>query len=160
MAEGILRKDGAGRFNAFSAGSQPKGRVNPFALKVLDSFDYPSQGYRSKNWDEFARPDAPAMDFVFTVCDNAAGEAWPVWPGQPMTAHRGIEDPAAVEELDIEKEKAFVQAFKFLKNRISVLMALPMASLDQVALTHHLREIGKLEGATPTAVLPFDRRST
>ncbi|WP_114945264.1 arsenate reductase ArsC [Microvirga calopogonii] len=158
MAEGILRKDGAGRFNAFSAGSQPKGRVNPFALKVLDSFDYPSVGYRSKSWDEFAKPDAPAMDFVFTVCDNAAGEACPVWPGQPTTAHWGIEDPAAVEGPDIEKEKAFVQAFKFLKNRISVFMALPMASLDQVALTHHLREIGKLEGATPPAVLPFDRR--
>jgi arsenate reductase len=160
MAEGILRKDGAGRFNAFSVGSQPKGKVNPFALKVLDSFDYPSQGYRSKNWDEFATPEAPAMDFVFTVCDNAAGEVCPVWPGQPMTAHWGIEDPAAVEGPDIGKERAFVQAFKFLKNRISVFMALPMASLDQVALTHHLREIGKLEGATPTTVLPFDRRST
>ena len=158
MAEGILRKDGAGRFNAFSAGSQPKGTVNPFALKVLDSFDYPTDGFRSKSWDEFAEPDAPVMDFVFTVCDNAAGEACPVWPGQPMTAHWGIEDPAAVEGPDIEKERAFVQAFKFLKNRISVFLALPMASLDQVALTHHLQEIGRLEGATPTTVLPFDRR--
>ena len=149
LAEGILRKDGAGRFNAFSAGSQPKGTVNPFALKVLDSFDYPTDGFRSKSWDEFARPDAPAMDFIFTVCDNAAGEACPVWPGQPMTAHWGIEDPAAVEGPDIEKERAFVQAFKFLKNRISVFLALPMASLDQVALTHHLREIGQPGGRDP-----------
>jgi len=157
LAEGILRKDGAGRFNAFSAGSQPKGVVNPFALKVLDSFDYPTDGFRSKSWDEFARQDAPVMDFIFTVCDSAAGEICPVWPGHPASAHWGIEDPAAVQGLDIEKEKAFVQAFKYLKNRISAFLALPMASLDQIALTHHLREIGKLEGATPATVLPFDR---
>lgn len=100
------------------------------------------------------------MDFVLTVCDNAAGEACPVWPGQPMTAHWGIEDPAAVEGPDIEKEKAVVRAFKFLKNRISVFMALPMASLDEIALTHRLQEIGRLEGATPATVLPFDRRTT
>lgn len=118
LAEGILRKDGAGRCNAYSAGSQPKGTVNSFALKVLESFDYPAFGYRSKSWDEFATPDAPVMDFVFTVCDNAAGEACPVWPGQPVTAHWGIEDPAAVGGTNIEKERAFVQAFKYLKNRI------------------------------------------
>jgi len=158
LAEGILRKDGAGRFNAFSAGSQPKGTVNPFALKVLDSFDYPTDGYRSKSWGEFAGPDAPVMDFIFTVCDSAAGETCPVWPGHPASAHWGIEDPAAIKGPDVEKERAFVQAFKYLKNRISAFLALPMASLDQIALTHHLREIGRLDGATPVPVLPFDRR--
>jgi len=106
MAESILKKLGAGRFNAFSAGSHPKRRVNPFALKVLESYGYPAEGFRSKSWDEFAKANAPKMDFVFTVCDNAAGEVCPVWPGQPMTAHWGIEDPAAVEGTDIEKEKA------------------------------------------------------
>jgi len=159
LAEGILRKDGAGRFNAFSAGSQPKGTVNPFALKVLDSFGYPTDGFRSKNWDEFSRPGAPEIDFIFTVCDSAAGEACPVWLGHPATAHWGIEDPAAVEGTDIEKERAFVQAAKYLKNRISAFLALPMASLDQVALNHRLSEIGRLEGATSSTVLPFDRRS-
>jgi len=159
LAEGILRKDGADRFSAFSAGSQPKGTVHPLALKVLGSFDYPTDGYRSKSWDEFARPDAPVMDFIFTVCDSAAGEACPVWPGHPVSAHWGIEDPAAVQGSDIEKEKAFVQALKYLKNRISAFLALPVASLDQIALTRHLREIGRLEGATPATILPFDRRS-
>jgi arsenate reductase len=148
LAESILNKDGAGRFRAFSAGSQPKGAINPFALKVLASFDYPTEGFRSKNWDEFARPGAPVMDFVFTVCDNAAGEACPVWPGQPMTAHWGIEDPAAVEGPDIEKEKAFVAAFRYMRNRISVFTALPVASLDKAALGTKLREIGRSEGAT------------
>ena len=159
LAEGILRKDGAGRLNAFSAGSQPKGMVNPFALKVLDSFGYPADGFRSKNWDEFSGPDAPAMDFIFTVCDSAAGESCPVWPGHPVTAHWGIEDPASVQGADIEKERAFVQAFKFLKNRIAAFLALPMASLDQIALAHHLKKIGSLEGATSGAAAPFDRRS-
>jgi len=159
LAEGILRKDGTGRFNAFSAGSQPKGTVNPFALKVLDSLGYPTDGFRSKSWDEFAGPDTPVMDFIFTVCDSAAGEACPVWLGHPATAHWGIEDPAAVEGTDIEKERAFVQAAKYLKNRISAFLALPIASLDPVALTRHLREIGRLEGATPAAILPFDRHS-
>ena len=107
IAESILRKDGEGRFRSFSAGSQPKGQINPFALKVLERFDYPTDGMRSKSWTEFAAPDAPVMDFVFTVCDNAAGESCPVWPGQPMTAHWGIEDPAAVEGTDLEKEAAF-----------------------------------------------------
>jgi len=133
LAESILAKDGAGRFRVFSAGSQPKGAINPFALKVLQSFDYPAEGFRSKSWEEFAKPDAPVMDFVFTVCDNAAGEACPVWPGQPMTAHWGIEDPAAVEGPDIEKEKAFVAAFRYLRNRVSVFAALPMESLDKAA---------------------------
>ncbi|MBX6330073.1 MAG: arsenate reductase ArsC [Pseudolabrys sp.] len=148
LAESILAKDGAGRFRAFSAGSQPKGVVNPFALKVLRSFDYPAEGLRSKSWEEFARPDATVMDFVFTVCDNAAGEACPVWPGQPMTAHWGIEDPAAVEGPDIEKEKAFVSAFRYLRNRISVFTALPITSLDRMTLSSKLVEIGQLKGAT------------
>ncbi len=148
MAESILNKDGGGRFRAFSAGSQPKGTVNPFALKVLDSFDYPIEGFRSKSWEEFATADAPVMDFVFTVCDNAAGESCPVWPGQPMTAHWGIEDPAAVEGPDIQKEAAFVTAFRYLRNRISVFAALPIGSLDKIALGTKLREIGKSEGAT------------
>ncbi len=148
LAESILAKDGAGRFRAFSAGSQPKGAVNPFALKVLRSFDYPAEGFRSKSWEEFAMPDAPVMDFVFTVCDNAAGEACPGWPGQPMTAHWGIEDPAAVEGPDIEKEKAFVSAFRYLRNRISVFTALPITSLDRMTLSSKLVEIGQLKGAT------------
>ncbi|AUD00114.1 ArsR family transcriptional regulator (plasmid) [Bradyrhizobium sp. SK17] len=148
LAESILNKDGGGRFRAFSAGSQPKGTVNPFALKVLESFDYPAEGFRSKAWDEFATADAPVMDFVFTVCDNAAGEACPVWPGQPMTAHWGIEDPAAVEGTDIRKQAAFVAALRYLRNRISVFTALPIASLDQISLGTKLREIGRSEGAT------------
>lgn len=148
LAESILTKDGAGRFRAFSAGSHPKGTVNPFALKVLEKADYPTEGFRSKSWDEFAVPGAPAMDFVFTVCDNAAGEACPVWPGQPMTAHWGIEDPAAVEGTDLQKETAFVTAFRYLKNRISAFRSLPLASIDNMVLGNQLREIGRLEGAT------------
>lgn len=147
LAESILAKDGAGRFRAFSAGSIPKGVINPFALKVLGSFDYPTEGFRSKSWEEFAQPGAPVMDFVFTVCDNAAGEACPVWPGQPMTAHWGIEDPGTVEGPDIEKEKAFVAAFRYTRNRIAVFTALPVASLDKAALGTKLREIGRSEGA-------------
>jgi arsenate reductase len=148
FAESILRKDGAGRFNAFSAGSHPKGKINPFALKVLDAYGYPTEGFRSKGWGEFARPGASELDFVFTVCDAAAGEACPLWPGQPMTAHWGIEDPAAVQGSDIEKERAFVTAFKYLKNRISIFISLPIRSLDKMALGARLREIGRLDGAT------------
>jgi arsenate reductase len=148
IAESILRKDGAGRFNAFSAGSHPKRRINPFALRVLDAYGYPSDGFRSKSWDEFAGPDAPELNFVFTVCDYAANEACPIWPGQPMTAHWGIEDPAAVEGTDIEKERAFNLAFRYLKNRISVFTSLPMRSLDKMALGAKLREIGQMEGAS------------
>jgi protein-tyrosine-phosphatase len=148
MAESILRKDGAGRFRAFSAGSRAKGTVNPFALKVLASFDYPVAGLRSKAWDEFAEPDAPIMDFVFTVCDSAAGEACPVWPGQPMTAHWGIADPAAVEGSAIQKEAAFVTAFRHLRNRISIFTALPLRSLDRMTLGARLREIGQGAGST------------
>lgn len=148
LAESIMRKEGAGRFRPFSAGSRPKARVNPFALKVLARFNYPVEGMRSKSWEEFATADAPVMDFVFTVCDNAAGESCPVWPGQPMTAHWGIEDPAAVEGKDIEKEAAFVAAFRYLKNRISVFTNLPIRSIDKLTLGTKLREIGRLDGAT------------
>lgn len=151
MAEGILKQDGAGRFNAFSAGSQASGEISPIALKVLESYGYAADGFRSKNWDEFAKPGAPQMDFIFTVCDTAAGEACPVWPGHPATAHWGIEDPKAVEGSEIEKEAAFVEAFRFLKNRISAFMALPLDSIDRMAMTHHLSEIGKQEGASPHA---------
>lgn len=148
LAESILRKDGQARYRSFSAGSQPKGQVNPFALKVLKSLNYPVDGMRSKSWQEFAAPDAPVMDFVFTVCDSAAGESCPVWPGQPMTAHWGIEDPAAVEGKDIEKEAAFVAAFRYLKNRIGVFINLPLRSIDKLSLGSRLSEIGRLNGAT------------
>jgi arsenate reductase len=148
LAESILRKDGAGHFNSFSAGSQPKGAVNPFALKVLNALDYPSEGMRSKSWEEFAQPGAPVMDFVFTVCDSAAGETCPVWPGQPMTAHWGIEDPAAFEGTDLEKEAAFNRAFRYLKNRISVFTSLPLKRIDSFALGTRLREIGRMDGST------------
>ena len=148
LAESIMRKDGQGRFRSFSAGSQAKGQVNPFALKVLEALNYPTDGMRSKSWGEFATPDAPVMDFVFTVCDNAAGESCPVWPGQPMTAHWGIEDPAAVEGTDIQKEAAFVAAFRYLKNRIGVFTNLPLRGIDKLSLGTKLREIGRLDGAT------------
>jgi arsenate reductase len=148
LAEGILRKEGAGRFRAFSAGSHPKGAVNPFATKVLGALGYPTDGYRSKSWGEFAEPGAPVMDFVFTVCDQAAGEACPVWPGQPMSAHWGLEDPAVVQGTDGEKERAFVQAAKYLKNRVSVFLSLPLATIDRLSLQNKLRDIGRLEGST------------
>jgi arsenate reductase (thioredoxin) len=148
IAESIMRKDGAGRFRSFSAGSQPKGEVNPFALKVLKAANYPIDDMRSKSWLDFARPNAPVMDFVFTVCDNAAGETCPVWPGQPMSAHWGIEDPAGVEGTDLEKEGAFVAAFRYLKNRISIFMNLPLRSIDRLSLATKLGEIGRLEGST------------
>jgi len=150
LAESILRKDGAGRFNAYSAGSQPKADVNPLALRVLDALDYPTDGFRSKTWDEFAAPGAPKMDFVFTVCDSAAGETCPVWPGQPITAHWGIEDPTAADGTPIEKEAAFNMAFRYLKNRISAFLNLPHSSIDHMAMDHELRAIGGLEGATRT----------
>ena len=149
LAESILRKDGAGRFAAYSAGSQPKGLVNPFALRTLREFGYPVDELRSKSWDEFAAPDVPKMDFVFTVCDSAAGEACPLWPGQPMTAHWGIEDPANVEGSDLDKERAFNQAFRFLRNRIAAFSALPLKSLGGLTLASHLRDIGRMDGATP-----------
>jgi arsenate reductase (thioredoxin) len=148
LAESILRKDGRDGFRAFSAGSQPKGQVNPFALKVLASLNYPIDGTRSKSWQEFAAPDAPVMDFVFTVCDSAAGESCPLWPGQPMTAHWGIEDPAAVEGTDLQKEAAFVAAFRYLKNRIGIFTSLPLRGIDRMSLGTRLHDIGRGEGAT------------
>jgi arsenate reductase len=148
LAEGILRKDGAGRFNAFSAGSQPKGVVNPNALATLAEYGYPADGFRSKSWEEFAGAAAPKMDFVFIVCDNAAGEVCPVWPGQPMTAHWGIEDPAAVEGSDVEKLRAFNQAFRFLRNRIIAFTSLPVQSIGKLSLSSRLSEIGRMEGTT------------
>jgi protein-tyrosine-phosphatase len=148
LAESILQKDGTGRFRAFSAGSQPKGEVNPLALKTLQAWDYPAERFRSKSWEEFAVPGAPVMDFVFTVCDNAAGETCPVWPRQPMTAHWGIEDPAAVEGSDVEKLRAFNMAFRYMKTRISLFTALPIRSLDAMALGTKLKEIGQPEGST------------
>jgi protein-tyrosine-phosphatase len=148
MAESILRKDGNGRFHAYSAGSMPKGQVNPFTLKVLESYGYPIDGLGSKRWDVFAAPGAPKMDFVLTVCDAAAGEACPLWPGQPISAHWGIEDPASVAGSDIDKERAFVTAFRYLKNRISLLVNLPEASLKGLTLAAKLQEIGRMEGST------------
>jgi protein-tyrosine-phosphatase len=142
LAESILRKDGRRNFRAFSAGSQPKGTVNPFAIKVLDRLDYPTDDLRSKSWEEFARGDSPVMDFVFTVCDNAAGESCPYWPGQPMTAHWGLEDPAAVEGNDTEKWLAFRKTFQELENRIKVFTALPIHSLDRAKLQARLDAIG------------------
>jgi arsenate reductase len=148
LAESILQKEGGGRFRAFSAGSQPKGEVNPYSLRVLASMGYPAEGFRSKSWDEFAAPDAPKMDFIFTVCDSAAGEACPVWLGHPTTAHWGIEDPAAVEGTDIEKERAFVQALRLMRNRITIFVNLPFATLDKLAMQDRLDEIGRMEGST------------
>ncbi|KQO85892.1 arsenate reductase ArsC [Methylobacterium sp. Leaf91] len=148
LAESMLHKEGQGRFRAFSAGSKPKAGVNPLAIQVLSETEYPTEGLRSKSWEEFAGPDAPVMDFVFTVCDNAAGEACPYWPGQPVTAHWGIEDPASVEGTDLERKTAFVTAQRYLKNRIAAFVALPLASLDGVALSAKVREIGQQAGAT------------
>lgn len=148
LAESILQKDGAGKFVAYSAGSTPKGEVNPLAIETLESYGYPTEGFRSKSWDEFAVPGAPQLDFVFTVCDNAAGEACPVWPGQPMSAHWGIEDPAAVEGPPIERKAAFNQAFRYLKARINAFAALPIESLEHISLTAKLHEIGQMDGTT------------
>jgi arsenate reductase len=148
LAEAILRQDGGGRFVAYSAGSHPKGEVNRVALKTLEAFDYPAEGMRSKSWDEFARPGAPVMDFVITVCDDAAGEECPVWPGQPVSAHWGIEDPAKVVGSEVAKERAMALAFRYLKNRITAFVNLPIRSLDALSLQTRLNEIGGLEGAT------------
>jgi arsenate reductase (thioredoxin) len=148
LAEAILNKDGRGRFRGYSAGSQPKGTINPVALHLLQRLDYPIEGLRSKSWQEFAKPGAPVMDFVFTVCDNAAGEACPVWPGRPMTAHWGIEDPAAIEGSEAEKEAAFIEAHRLLKNRIDAFINLPLKSIDALILGPKLRAIGGMAGAT------------
>lgn len=148
LAESALNKLGDGRFRGFSAGSYPKGEINPTALALLKRIDYPTEGLRSKSWEEFSRPDAPHMDFVFTVCDDAAGETCPVWPGHPMTAHWGIEDPSHVEGAEIERERAFVTALRYLENRIKLFLALPIEALEAKALGTKLREIGHAEGST------------
>jgi protein-tyrosine-phosphatase len=143
LAEGILNKLGEGRFRAFSAGSQPKGEVHPFALQLLQARGTDTSFARSKNWEEFAVDGAPEMDFVFTVCDNAAGEACPVWPGHPMTAHWGIPDPAAAEGTEAERHFAFAEAWRMLSSRISVLLSLPMDTIDRKTLKSRLEEIGR-----------------
>lgn len=143
LAEAILNRVGQGRFRAFSAGSQPKGEVHPYTLDLLKTLNHDTAFARSKNWDEFALPGAPQMNFVFTVCDNAAAEACPVWPGQPMTAHWGIPDPAAVEGTEAERHLAFADAYRMLNNRISILVSLPVGSLDRLALQKRLDEIGR-----------------
>lgn len=142
MAEGILKSLGRDRFQAFSAGSHPGTSVNPFALKTLSALHIPTDGYRSKDWDEFARPGAPELDFVFTVCDKAAGEVCPVWPGQPMTAHWGVADPAAFEGTDEQKAKVFWDTAVVLKRRIELMLALPLASLDKMAIQREIKDIG------------------
>ena len=144
MAEAILKHLGKGRFRAFSAGSHPAGQVNPFAIEQLQRVSLPIGGLRSKNWDEFSAPDAPALDFVFTVCDKAAGELCPVWPGQPMTAHWGIEDPAAVEGSEDQKRQAFTKAFGQLNRRISLFISLPFSKIDAMSLKKELDTIGHL----------------
>lgn len=143
LAEAILNKEGAGRFRAYSAGSFPKGEVHPAALSLLSELGYPTDGFRSKSWDEFASEGAPPLDFIFTVCDNAAGEVCPVWPGKPVTAHWGIEDPAAVEGPG--QRAAFWTAFQALQRRIQLFLALPLESIDGMTLANRLREIGKAE---------------
>jgi arsenate reductase len=144
LAESLIRHWGLGKFNGFSAGSHPKGAVHPIALELLRHMKLPTEGLRSKAWDEFAAPGAPVLDFVFTVCDNAAGEVCPVWPGQPMTAHWGVEDPAAVSGSEAEKWLAFRNTFKALENRIKIFVSLPIASLDRLKLQRELDAIGKL----------------
>lgn len=147
LAESILNTVGKGRFRAFSAGSHPAGTVNPFAIELLQKNRLPTDNLRSKNWDEFATPGAPALDFVFTVCDNAAGEICPVWPGQPMTAHWGVPDPAAVEGSEEIRRKAFFTAFNQLQNRILLFVNLPLAKLDRIALKRSLDDIGHTQPA-------------
>lgn len=149
LAEALLNRAGNGLFRAYSAGSFPKGQVHPMALEILTSMQFLTEGLRSKSWDEFSGADAPQFDFIITVCDNAAGETCPVWPGHPLTAHWGIEDPAAVEG-DGQRD-AFLRALHYLRNRISLLIALPIDELDKLALKAKLNAIGRTEGATNRA---------
>ncbi len=143
LSEVMMNVMGAPRFKAFSAGSHPNGTVNPFAIELLQKNRMPVEGLRSKSWDEFAAPGAPELDFVFTVCDSAAGEVCPFWPGQPITAHWGVEDPAAVQGSDDDKRKAFFTAYNRLHNRIQLFLSLPLSKLDRSALTQRLKDIGK-----------------
>src|SRR6202035_5413238 len=151
IAEAILNKSGAGNFRAYSAGSQPKGQINPNTIQLLRSLGYDTSGYRSKSWDEFAKTGEPRFDFVFTVCDSAAAEACPVWPGQPMTAHWGIPDPAEATGTPAEIALAFKDAYRLLNQRISIFTALPLKSLDRLSLQSKLRDIGRMEGSTAKA---------
>ena len=144
LGEAILNKAGNGRFTAFSAGSHPAGAVQPYALDLLRQLEHPVAGLRSKAWDEFATPDAPQLDFIFTVCDDAAGEVCPVWPGQPMSAHWGVPDPVKVAGTEAERRAAFADAYRMLGNRISTFINLPIASLDRLSLKSRLDAIGKL----------------
>jgi arsenate reductase len=148
MGEVLLNKLGGGRFRAYSAGSTPKGRVHPMTLAVLQQAGFSTEGLRSKAWDEFAALDAPKMDFVFTVCDDAAGEACPIWPGQPTTAHWGIEDPAAVDGPEFKQQAAFEEAMRYLKNRIVAFINLPLDSIDHLALGPQLKGIGTMDGSS------------
>jgi protein-tyrosine-phosphatase len=143
LAEAILNREGMGKFRAFSAGSHPKGAVHPYALDLLRRTNHPTGELRSKSWDEFAAPGAPKLDFAFTVCDNAAGEVCPVWPGQPMTAHWGLPDPAAVEANEALKRTAFAETYRMLANRLSIFVNLPIASLDKLSLQKRLDDIGR-----------------
>jgi arsenate reductase (thioredoxin) len=143
LAECVLNRLGKGKFKALSAGSFPKGEVHPYALELLGRQNYPTKQLRSKSWNEFAKPGAEPLDFVFTVCDNAAGEVCPVWPGQPMTAHWGLPDPAAVDGTETERRSAFAEALRMLHNRISIFVSLPIKSLDKLSLQNRLREIGR-----------------
>jgi arsenate reductase len=143
LAEALLNRLGSGKFRASSAGSFPKGQVHPYALDLLERQNYPTAGLRSKSWDEFAKPGAEPLDFVFTVCDNAAEEVCPIWPGQPMTAHWGLPDPAAVEGSEAERRLAFADTLRMLRNRIGVFVNLPIKSLDKLSLQNRLREIGR-----------------
>lgn len=142
IAEALLNAEGKGRFRAYSAGSQPRGEVNPLTLAMLSKTGLPVEGLRSKSWSAFAGPDAPEMDFVITVCDNAAGEVCPVWPGQPMNAHWGVPDPAACEGNDVERHLAFADCYRMLRNRIGLFVNLPLASLDRISLRRHMDDIG------------------
>lgn len=148
IGEAILNKVGAGRFRAYSAGSQPKGQVHPETIKLLQGLGYDTSGFRSKSWAEFAQPGAPIFDFVFTVCDSAAAESCPIWPGQPMTAHWGIPDPAEATGTPAEIAVAFKEAYRLLNQRIGVFCALPLRALDDPTLANRLRDIGMMEGAT------------
>jgi arsenate reductase (thioredoxin) len=148
IGEAILNRLGAGKFHAYSAGSQPKGEVNPHTTQLLDDLGYDTSGFRSKSWNEFAAAGEPKFDFVFTVCDSAAAEACPVWPGQPMTAHWGISDPAEATGTAAEIALAFKDAYRLLNQRVSIFTSLPLRSLDRLSLKNKLREIGEMEGAT------------
>jgi protein-tyrosine-phosphatase len=154
MAEAILNKIGAGKFSAYSAGSQPKGKVHPETIRLLDSLGYDTSGFRSKSWAEFGEPGGPEFDFIFTVCDSAAAEACPVWPGHPMTAHWGVPDPAEASGTHAEIALAFKDAYRLLNQRIGVFNALPLRSLDSMTLKNKLRDIGRMEGATAKAAEP------